>query len=216
VRCLRPRQEVHPMTTPKERPLNLTSWQARAVLDGTKTQHRVPVKPHRARKWKDLDPLALHQFGLCPLGMPGDRLWGREKHVLLDRDGWWDSTLPREAIRFDGNRNGVAYADNEHDADSERCRKEQGYSWRPSIHMPRRFSRITLEIVSVRVERLNEISDGDAVAEGISTVGNHETCYEGKYRTRFAAAWDTIHRKRHPWSSNPWVWAITFKRLEPT
>ena len=89
--------------------------------------------------------------------------------------------------------------------------------WKPSIHMPRWASRLTLEITSVRVERLQEISEEDARAEGVEPVryaspdNRHLT---HPYRDGFHLAWDAINGKRHPWASDPWVWALTFKIAE--
>lgn len=104
--------------------------------------------------------------------------------------------------------------------------------WKPSIHMPRWASRITLEITDVRVQRLQEISDDDIAAEGIEVTkhapgdfGIENPCATGmvdlpggvrRHSTAqccFASLWDTINRKRAPWASNPWVWAITFRRI---
>lgn len=92
---------------------------------------------------------------------------------------------------------------------------------KPSIHMPRWASRITLEIVNVRVERIQEISYADSLAEGIQS---DEMFLTGKtpYRNHFKELWDSINDKRGPkedpgaysWDRNPWVWVIKFKRIE--
>ena len=84
--------------------------------------------------------------------------------------------------------------------------------WRPSIFMPRAASRITLEITGVRVERLQEISEVDAKAEGCALSYDTERMRGGTWRGGFRDLWDTINAKRAPWSSNPWVWVIEFKR----
>lgn len=98
-----------------------------------------------------------------------------------------------------------------------------GPRWRPSIHMPRVASRITLEIVSVRVERLQDISEEDAIAEGVTADcpgtpnGLHpptKDCSLWSARNSFAHLWDQINGKGS-WALNPWVWVVTFKRMVP-
>jgi hypothetical protein len=99
--------------------------------------------------------------------------------------------------------------------------KEQDYC--PSIFMPRWASRITLEITDVRVQRVQEISLEDCLAEGIDVPGRermltigpiNRACDEAHCRAHFSQLWDSINAKRgFSWESNPWVWALTFKRL---
>lgn len=104
------------------------------------------------------------------------------------------------------------------------------YPWRPSIFMPRQRSRITLEVLSVRVERLQDISEADARAEGIRSAEDYVLQSIGasvvmdlhvprvRLRSRrdlYAVAWDTINTKRAPWASNPWIWRIEFRRMAP-
>lgn len=81
------------------------------------------------------------------------------------------------------------------------------FRWKPSIFMPRKLSRITLEVTEVCVQRLQEISEDDAQAEGLSL----DT--ERTFAQTFAILWDSINGKRAPWASSPWVWAVTFRRL---
>ena len=159
----------------------------------------------------------------CFYGRQGDTLWVRETWCPVDKVGWWDCTQPRDAYYEIGGmprRNGVAYlADSSHggheDAESRRCRVELGYRWRPSIHMPRWASRLTLRVTDVRVQRLHEISEADAQAEGIER-GNASTFnLMGVHRALFSVLWDSINAKRgHSWDSNPWVWVVAFKRIE--
>ncbi len=95
----------------------------------------------------------------------------------------------------------------------------------PSIHMPRWASRLTLEITSVMVERLQEITEEDAKKEGVVRSGKNDDCschlsnlnYEcdyKEYRRSFCILWDSINGKKYPWASNPWVWVIEFKRVK--
>jgi len=84
--------------------------------------------------------------------------------------------------------------------------------WKPSIYMPHEISRITLEVIGVRVERLQDISDDDAKAEGIDCPSYPETVMN-PYATYFPMVWDRINGKRAPWSTNPWIWRVEFRRL---
>jgi hypothetical protein len=146
----------------------------------------------------------------CPYGVPGDRLWVRETWCCID-------SKVRPGAR-------IAYrADT---TDGERLRVDA--PWKPSIHMPRWASRITLEITEVRVQRVQEISESDAKAEGADrdwrpedddrdAENNEDTngYFPPKsYTSGFANLWDSINAKRgFGWDVNPWVWCITFKRV---
>ena len=93
---------------------------------------------------------------------------------------------------------------------------DEGFAWRPSIHMPRWAFRLVLEITDVRVEQLQAISEADALAEGIIELNGRYTCHGGKYECRspraaFIEQWDSTGGD---WDSNPWVWVIEFKRVE--
>ena len=192
----------------------------RAVLDGSKTQTRRIVKPQPV-PWCAMDdeqtlPFIEHgkvkclaEFGalevLCPYGVVGDRLWVRETwaaYTGLSIDGECDeiTCTPSEMQE----RCGTSRADVVYFADS----KSAPDRWRPSIHMPRWASRITLEITDVRVERLNDISKEDARAEGV--VPLVMDC--GSFLPRFEGVWGHVYGP-DSWASNPWVWALTFKRV---
>lgn len=196
----------------KERPILFSSPMIRAIMSGTKTQTR------RIIKGAPLNPesylLGCHKgvWGIhadvekddgvfrfqCPYGVPGDRLWVREsisKPFPLDVEarcftGFYRASEPERKIQ-----------------------------WIPSIHMPRWASRITLEVVSVRVERLQEISEADAYREGVIIPSHHAFASNGnpelrnEARTEFAALW---HKINGPglWDANPWVWVVEFKRVE--
>jgi hypothetical protein len=97
------------------------------------------------------------------------------------------------------------------------CKREEveDYVTKPSIFMPRWASRITLEITEVRVERLQEISEEDARAEGVRPV-NEQVELLGEYRIGYVKLWDSLNAKRGlGWDKNPWVWAIAFRRVQP-
>ena len=212
----------------KERPILFSGAMVRALLDGTKTQTRrmVKMKPHHqieqrddGRNWpwmydgeRDAD-----SWLACPYGQPGDRLWVREAHWMDRRD----TTL---AVM---NVDGFVVARNGQETGQESNPEELALNhfWRllPSIHMPRWASRITLEVTAVRVERLQDISEADARAEGITdggclNCGNSEAdcgCLNPQpdARDSFIHLWQSINGP-DSWTANPWVWVVEFKRLE--
>lgn len=141
----------------------------------------------------------------CPYGVPGDRLYVREGFAPVDANG--HKCSPCEAsfvVLPDGAQ---VYRDGQRvDPLPEYAQGVlDGIKWRPSIHMPRWASRILLEVIDVRVERLHAITEQDAIAEGVSEVGFP--------RVSFAALWDSINEERASWASNPWVWRVEFRRL---
>ena len=150
----------------------------------------------------------------CHYGQPGDRLWVRETWGLMchhDPSDWCAGSIrgvPESEL--------VEQYSIEHAANWN-LPSESAY-WRPSIFMPRWASRITLEVADVRVQRVQDITEEDAKAEGVDgggPVGHIPTCLEmGRHRYQFCHLWDSINSKRgFGWDSNPWVWAITFKQL---
>jgi hypothetical protein len=212
----------------KERPILFSGEMVRAILDGRKTQTRRVVNRYRWH-YKDGSTSLLRtiyhgspisdwemaaMLPSCPYGQVGDRLWVRETWNVYsggydDYAGGWEvgypyGTIPKEKP-FDAT---MFYA-----ADGE------DGPWRPAIHMPRWASRITLEITDIRVERLQDISEEDAIREGVkgccfdSMTG--AACYDYPTvtaRERFQKLWDGINGKRgHSWESNPWVWVISFE-----
>jgi hypothetical protein len=214
----------------KERPIIFSGPMVRAILEGRKTQTRRVVKQlvgfdDVVRMGMDLKtlrdtfiPLAIGKKAtpfLCPYGQPGDRLWVREKHQV-------NAT----GIKPNWNIEGVLYA-----ADGAYIEAEGSYlgtnsfglRWTPPIHMPRWASRITLEIVSVRVERLQDISVDDCKAEGITkpNLSNAQDAlmyaWGGKPDAMrvpaFRELWESI-KGHKSWDANPWVWVIEFKKIE--
>lgn len=169
----------------------------------------------------------------CPYGQPGDRLWVRETFTIetnfnLDpceppfNDGrpvkWTDSEAWGQYWEQCHYKATDSAPDLVHEDDCRKC-EDNGYcnSWKPSIHMPHWASRITLEITKVRVERVQEISEEDAKAEGIDLKGfrsNTEGIAGREHRIEFASLWDSINAERgFGWEKNPWVWIIEFKRV---
>ena len=149
----------------------------------------------------------------CPYGDPGDTLWVRETWcTAATLDEYSPAQMARlaEAAGYAWPWAPVAY-DASGSANSDTLVTFGGV-WgrrRPSIHMPRWASRITLRVTSARVERLQSITDYDAIAEGISKSPNGHPEH-----IRFAELWDQINGKRAAWGSNPWVWRIEFERVE--
>ncbi|WP_336273783.1 hypothetical protein [Vreelandella indica] len=197
----------------KQRPILFNADMVRALLDGRKTQTRRLVKPapgmvtnKSIEPWEG-DPKALmallerNNRG-CPYGKPGDRLWVREAHALLPRTAYRASVGTGTIEQVEHPTDGYTAAVFREGFDRSGAPK-----WRPSIHMPRWASRITLEVVSVRVERLNDISAKDALEEGIALCQQPQEA--------FRQLWESIHSPEG-WSANPWVWVVEFKRLEDT
>lgn len=222
----------------KERPILFSAPMVRAILDGTKTQTRRVAKGVAAVHPVTGEPLAkLDSAGPrvpCPYGQPGNRLWARETW----RIGSWSEDTGSIAIDYqaDGHsrREWLEVPDGEDfrrywqqstdDAikahgDQDRYVWKPGQSpcrWRPSIHMPRWASRITLEVTGVRVERLQQISEDDALAEGCSsTAVVHEDGedYSGHYASEeYQDLWESINGPGS-WDANPWVWVVEYKRI---
>lgn len=196
----------------KERGMIFNGEMVRAILDGRKTQTRRPIKWKQTRfteigeredgskwPWSEDTEHACDFWHPCPFGTVGDRIWVRETWARYN---------------IDQNSHDIAYR-----ATTPEDWPEEG-RWRPSIHMPRWANRILLEITSVRVERLNSISQEDAQAEGLELTGWRPTYSDpdsgGEVMTpydNFAELWSSIYGDES-WKANPWVWVISFKRVE--
>ena len=221
----------------KERPILFSGAMVRSLLAGTKTQTRRVMKPQPQPNgmWvKSLNNFTclideyppdatiwrggilggdIHAEDYCPYGVVGDRLWVRESFMLV---GGGDPGIPlyRANWREDARARGL-----------ENIPTDEPKGCTPSIHMPRWAARIILEVTDVRVERLNDISEEDAMAEGIEWNPNLDPCGPCKWRhymkpntgvfpapASFESLWDSINGKGS-WDANPWVWAVTFKRV---
>lgn len=214
----------------KERPILFSVPMVKAILDGRKTVTRRVVKPQPTEgglEWATAcggdfaawqDPLLLldehSEDGgpcqrKCPYGRIGEKLWVRET---------WMDLLGTGIERKTGDHGRYAYAaDTPPGSYGDDQRKAYGLKWRPSIHMPRAASRITLEVTGVRVERLQDISETDAVAEGARpTLAPLDTVRLGAVGTAkegFRQIWESINGPGS-WDANPWVWVVEFKRVE--
>lgn len=173
----------------EERPILFSGPMVRAILAGTKTQTRRTVK---FPKSGSIEGTTNSRTGIftpyqCPYGVPGDRLWVKET--------WSLTTTP------DGEKIVPLYA-----ADYTAREYESLKPWKPSIFMPRRLSRITLEITGIRVERVQDISQADAIAEGTPPIKGLAE------RDAYQVLWESINGAES-WAANPWVWVIEFKKV---
>ena len=206
----------------------------RAILENQKSQTRRVVKAPVLAKVRPPDSVCLDDggvwqfawrgktaggFGLrCPCGAPGDRLWVREAWAVSQIG------VPKKC--------GLPIFEYTHYSEHEPDRIEDGYEilyratqaidpdypvrWRPSIHMPRWASRITLGVVGVRAERVQEITWSDIIREGVAQAYDEQQM-DSEERT-FAykcwkECWNSINAKRgYPWSNNDWVWVVDFRR----
>ena len=212
----------------KERGMIFNAEMVLAILDGRKTQTRRPVKfpVHDKNLGCELagnelaGELSAGNYLNSAFGKPGDRIWVREtfQGPLFDydlMDSYCKDPTPFEKPEFCVYKADGVPAPEFYDADDElHC------CWRPSIHMPRWASRILLEITDVRVERLNAISQEDAQAEGMELTGWRPTYSDpdsgGEVMTpydNFAELWSSIYGDES-WKANPWVWVISFERVE--
>lgn len=222
--------------TVRERPILFSGPMVRAILDGSKTQTRRVMTPQMEHReiagmfggrmlgWPRRDggawlwPNARDEIlSRCPYGRPGDRLWVRETWQYYD---WTEQGEPQIRYAADETTRWCETAEEDEVIDvwEELSRQEnyrianaaRDHRWRPSIFMKRWASRLTLELTEVRVERVQETSDVDSLEEGIS----YQNVITGA-RGRFRRLWDSINAKRgYGWDANPWVWVLTFRRLE--
>ena len=210
-----------------ERPIIFSTESVRAILDGQKTQTRRAVKqqaddegilpdltirPEAAGLWEmrwaaddvGAPPYCdglMHDWIKCPFGIPGDRLWVRETYLV--HECALSKTVDESRIYYK--------------ADHTTHKNCERMFWSSPMFMPRKFSRLTLEITDVRCERLKDISWNDCIQEGTfqfhGYIDEHGIRSEGK--RLFAEMWNTINTKRgFGWDTNPWVWVIEFKRVE--
>ncbi len=224
-----------------DRPILFNGAMVRALLDGSKTQTRRPLKPQPYVPYPYYDttidhhPVEFERDGglwipssggtsgnlpyrgtpiKCPYGVPGDRLWVQEAFALSKSDP--DSGAD---TRYSADWDVPVYRA---DVPSSMTSPSAVTSWKPSVHMPRWASRITLEVIGVRVERVASVSEADAESEGIRKgAGGNWLDYQAEgcfYSARhsFASLWDSIYSEPGlRWEDSPWVWAVDFKVVRP-
>ena len=235
----------------KERPILFSGPMVRAILEGRKTQTRRVVKPQPPAEavdagcmwapskpyngeWSWLTSKTLDEARIvgddfrCPYGVPGDRLWVRET--------WCRKYAENGPVyNAEGNLDPSCYWYRATTPDVTNADDLEASPWRPSIHMPRHACRLTLEVVAVRVERLQAISEEDAKAEGPerNIFEGHEADWDEDMgylaycrhyphgcecfpnmdaRDWYKDYWDHLNGKG-AWDANPWVWVVEFKRI---
>lgn len=186
----------------KERGMIFNDEMVRAILGGNKTQTRRIVEEKFYGRAVAAELLAKH----CPYGQPGDRIWVRETYRVHGKATDVATLVYRASVRN-------SWTEQTHRVPVDVCNKPVSEKWTPSIHMPRWASRILLEITDVRVERLHDMSEADAKAEGATPATYKITPPEAVYRVGFGDIWRSIYGQDN-WLSNPWVWVIEFKRIQ--
>lgn len=212
---------------PKARPILFTGENVRAILDGRKAQTRRVIKRHVAGdvmhhrephespypEWWD-DCGIVHR---CPYGVPGDLLWVREMFQpyvcdeAIDSNGepMWELTDYETGKGFT-----VNYPASDGRMEMVNAENELSYACKPSIHMPRWASRLTLRVSNVHVERLQEIREEDARAEGVEPKVPGYADGRSSWLWPFRELWDSINAKRgYSWKSNPHVWVIEWDKV---
>lgn len=189
----------------REIPILFSTPMVQAILDGRKSMTRRVIKPQPFPKWIECGRENIGDwqwcfydanggYGLlkqhCPYGQPGDRLWVRETWAELSQFHNLNSEIERYIYKADEDATPL--------------------KWKPSIFMPKEAARIWLEVVNVRVERLQEITYEDCLREGMWNYGTDVDTLAA-----FQELWQNLNAKRgYDWNINPWVWAISFRRVE--
>ena len=222
----------------KERPILFSSPMVRAILEGRKTQTRRVVKPQpdSAKGW--LYPQKMHGFTpegrpfgnwlewrmvgedypdtpndsfFCPYGQPGDQLWVKETWRPVSA---WQGSISGCEIEYRADGAKKAFA-------KVWSVPKYKQPWKPSIHMFKDVSRITLEITGIRVERLQDISKEDSVFEGIevyeleeanTTTARFGDAHRYTAKEAYRDLWESINGPGS-WDANPYVWVVEFKRI---
>lgn len=224
-----------------EHPILFSAPMIQAILAGRKTQTRriIKVQPSITTdtdaSWRDSKcdlwrNSKQYARDCCPYGSIGDRLWVRETSAVYSAAYSECGIVYRadhatgDLSKGDGGYNFHQFSDDPEQAAKDRKWAEKhggNEKWIPSIYMPRFASRINLEITGVRVERLQEITEADAKAEGCEPwpfdknqpMTSGELGSSWPYRGGYAVLWDEINDERATWKSNPYVWVVEFKKV---
>jgi hypothetical protein len=199
------------------KPILFSTSMVKAIVEDRKTKTRRVIKPQPP------EFAEIKMFGekstpfYCFNGsqteikaryQPGDILWVRETWANLHGMGFGNDPRTDKPWEY-------AYlADSPKGTDSYQLAKDYGVKWKPSIHMPRKAARIFLRVTDVRAERIQDITENEAQAEGVKAYGQNN-CSGTSARIAFAELWDGLNEKRgYGWRKNPWVWVYTFERCE--
>lgn len=205
----------------RERPILFGAPMVRALLEGRKAQTRRIVKPGKDRQLGcAMAPNELAgevnagAYDNCPYGQPGDRLWVREATYKIEHLGWIGPLFVESEAGHQARVWGYGESD-----DPDRI-EPYDLRMRPSIHMPRAACRLVLEIIAVRAEKLQNISEEDAHQEGVDNklcaeaVGRSPLAMGMATQCGFAYLWDMINGTGS-WAANPWVWVVEIRRVQP-
>jgi len=201
------------MSKVKERPILFNGPMVRAILEGCKTQTRREIKNNPLLNAGFTDEFILLPGNasafVCPFGVVGDRLWVKETSIIAPK--YFNDGKDCNARDEEGVPRIVQYLATNPNRDAA---NDYHLKVSPSIFMFRWASRITLEITDVRVQRLQEITEEDARAEGYHPKIN-DSLPDWTAKESFKILWDSLNAKRGlDWDKNPWVWALSFKRVD--
>jgi hypothetical protein len=222
------------MSTQNEKPIIFSSDMVKAILDGRKTQTRRIIKPQPPIIWDKCKPIKtdagiiswcfenskdpdFHGYKNCPYGVVGDRLWVRESFEIT---GYSESTRRLKGIYLSDKKKFPFCEITKTEWDKWESRKHQ-FRKTSGRFMYKSLARIWLEITSIRVERVQDISETDARVEGVFWKGGAYKdygdksgyCGLGSAKKSFRTLWDSLNAKRgYSWQKNPFVWVIEFRR----
>lgn len=198
----------------KERPIIFNTEMVKAILEGRKTVTRRPVMHGHVFKGRDTNfsfkwdrknpahPTEKELLSCCPFGQIGDRLYVRETALYWYKLDESINRLVRDSV--------AAFK-------ADGYQLEEGEKWEPSIHMPKKYARIWLEITDIRVERVQDITIDDLEKEGLKVEPKDSEGpwdFYSRIEKIFKNLWDSIYGDSNYCDANPWIWVVEFKRIE--